>query len=88
MWNFTHFEHPTDEQLGHVDIFFNNYYNFQSVYFESYLFKHVTVNQKTRLVTKMHAVVYLHNLKINKINYLRNYKVELGKLTEIAATFV
>ena len=25
---------PTDEQLGHVDIFFSNYYNLQSVYFE------------------------------------------------------
>ena len=24
----------TDEQLGHVDIFFSNYYNLQSVYFE------------------------------------------------------
>ena len=30
----THFRHPTDEQLGHVDIFFSNYYNLQSVYFE------------------------------------------------------
>ena len=29
-----HFRHPTDEQLGHVDIFFSNYYNLQSVYFE------------------------------------------------------
>ena len=28
------FRHPADEQLGHVDIFFSNYYNFQSVYFE------------------------------------------------------
>ena len=28
------FRHPTDEQLGHVDIFFSNYYNLQSVYFE------------------------------------------------------
>ena len=26
--------YPTDEQLGHVDIFFSNYYNLQSVYFE------------------------------------------------------
>ena len=34
MWNCTHFRHPTDEQLGHVDIFFSNYYNLQSVYFE------------------------------------------------------
>ena len=30
----TKFRHPTDEQLGHVDIFFSNYYNLQSVYFE------------------------------------------------------
>ena len=29
-----HFRHPSDEQLGHVDIFFSNYYNLQSVYFE------------------------------------------------------
>ena len=37
--NCTHFRHPTDEQLGHVDIFFNNYYNLQSVYFEfEYIF--------------------------------------------------
>ena len=36
MWNCTHFRHPTDEQLGHVDIFFSNYYNLQSVYFELY----------------------------------------------------
>ena len=36
MWNCTHFRHPTDEQLQHVDIFFSNYYyNLQSVYFES-----------------------------------------------------
>ena len=28
------FRHPTDEQLRHVDIFFSNYYNLQSVYFE------------------------------------------------------
>ena len=28
------FRHPTDEQLGHLDIFFSNYYNLQSVYFE------------------------------------------------------
>ena len=34
MWNCTHFRHPTDEQLGHVDIFFSNYYNLQSVYSE------------------------------------------------------
>ena len=34
MWNCTHFRHTTDEQLGHVYIFFSNYYNFQSVYFE------------------------------------------------------
>ena len=34
MWNCTHFRHPTDERLGHVDIFFSNYYNLQSVYFE------------------------------------------------------
>ena len=32
--NCTHFRHPTDEQLGLVDIFFSNYYNLQSVYFE------------------------------------------------------
>ena len=30
----TKFRHPTDEQLGHVDTFFSNYYNLQSVYFE------------------------------------------------------
>ena len=30
----TNFRHPTDEQLGHVDIFLSNYYNLQSVYFE------------------------------------------------------
>ena len=83
-----HFEHPTDEQLGQVHIFFSNYYNLQSVYFESYLFKHVTLNQKRRLITKMHAVVYLHNLEMNKINYLRYSTVKLGKLTEISATFV
>ena len=35
MWNCPHFRHPTDEQLGHVNIFFSNYYNLQSVYFES-----------------------------------------------------
>ena len=32
--NCTQFRHPTNEQLGHVDIFFSDYYNFQSVYFE------------------------------------------------------
>ena len=30
----TKFRHPTDEQLGRVDIFFSYYYNLQSVYFE------------------------------------------------------
>ena len=34
MWNCTHFRHATDEQLGQLDIFFSNYYNLQSVYFE------------------------------------------------------
>ena len=34
MWSCTHFRHPTDEQLGHADIFFSDYYNLQSVYFE------------------------------------------------------
>ena len=34
MWNCTHFRHTTDEQLGHVYIFFSTYYNLQSVYFE------------------------------------------------------
>ena len=36
MWNCTHFRHPTDEQLRHVDIYiyFSNYYNLQSVHFE------------------------------------------------------
>ena len=34
LWNCTHFRHPTDEQLGQVDIFFSNYYNLRSVYFE------------------------------------------------------
>ena len=35
MWSCTDFRHPTDEQLGHVDIyFFSDYYNLQSVYFE------------------------------------------------------
>ena len=29
-----HLPHPTDEQLGHEDIFFSNYYNLESVYFE------------------------------------------------------
>ena len=29
-----HFRHPTDEQLGHVNIFFSNYNNLQSVSFE------------------------------------------------------
>ena len=30
----TNTRHRTDEQLGHVDIFFSNYYNLQPVYFE------------------------------------------------------
>ena len=30
----TKFRLPTDEQLGHVDTFFSNYYNLPSVYFE------------------------------------------------------
>ena len=34
MWNCTHFRHPTDGQLRHVDIFFSNYYNLQSVHFQ------------------------------------------------------
>ena len=34
LWNCTHFRHPTDEQLGHVDIFVSSYYNLQSVHFE------------------------------------------------------
>ena len=34
LWDCTHFRHPTDEQIGSVDIFFSNYYNLQSVYFE------------------------------------------------------
>ena len=34
MWNCTDFRHPTDEQLRHVDMFFSNYYNLQSVHFE------------------------------------------------------
>ena len=34
--NCTHFRHPTDEQLRHVDIFFSNYYNLQSVHVESF----------------------------------------------------
>ena len=34
LWKCTHFRHPTDEQLGHVNKFFSNYYNLQSVYFE------------------------------------------------------
>ena len=34
MWNCTHLRHPTDEHLRHVDIFFSNYYNLQSVHFE------------------------------------------------------
>ena len=32
--NGTHFRHPPDEQLEHLDILFSNYYNLQSVYFE------------------------------------------------------
>ena len=39
----THFRHPTDEQLGHVDILFSNYYNLQSVYFE---LLHITIQVK------------------------------------------
>ena len=35
LWNCTHFRHPTDEQLRHVDIYFSNYCNLQSVHFES-----------------------------------------------------
>ena len=34
LWNCTHFRHPTEEQLRHVDIFFSSYYNLQSVHFE------------------------------------------------------
>ena len=30
----THFRHPPDEQLLHVDIFFSNYYNLKSVHSE------------------------------------------------------
>ena len=34
LWNCTHFRHPTNEQLRHVDIFFSDFYNLQSVHFE------------------------------------------------------
>ena len=36
LWNCTHFRHPTDEQLRHVDIYFlaTKKDNLQSVYFE------------------------------------------------------
>ena len=35
MWNCTHFRHPTDEQLQHVDIYiFSDLDDLQSVYFE------------------------------------------------------
>ena len=46
--NCTHFRHPTDEQLGHVDIFFSDYYNFQSVYFEEWVSKASCVLKATR----------------------------------------
>ena len=47
LWYCTHFRHPTDEQLRHVDIFFSNHYNLQFAHFEcmdaieNYLWIHI-----------------------------------------------
>ena len=53
LWNSTHFRHPTDEQLGHVDTFFSNYYNLQSVYFELKK-KNKTKQNKTKQTVVSH----------------------------------
>ena len=42
-----HFRHPTDEQLGHVDIFFSNYHNLWSVLWKDVINHHIcSDNQK------------------------------------------
>ena len=51
MWNCTHFRHPTDEQLGHVDLFFSNCYNLQSVYFECMMFKALIAKWKVHNIS-------------------------------------
>ena len=53
--NCTYLSHPTDEQLRHVDIFFNSYYKLKSVHSEFiYLFNrfHHDYNAKIRLGKK------------------------------------
>ena len=45
------FQHPSDEQLRHVDIFFSNYYNLQSVYFEYIPGERVITNDKRPMGT-------------------------------------
>ena len=52
LWNCTHFRHPTDEQLGHVDIYFSDYYNLQSVYFEFILSFHSFIHYNLSLDCK------------------------------------
>ena len=57
LWNCTHFRHPTDEQLGHVDIYFSNYYNLQSVYFDSFFhFIHSFITISVLIVNVIKAV--------------------------------
>ena len=69
MWNCTHFRHPTDEQMGHVDIFFSNYCNLQSVYFELRSMNGSKGQQahfiavKTRQLTKLSGLVIYIYLK-------------------------
>ena len=75
MWNCTHFRHPTDEQLGHVDTFFSNYYNLQSVYFEL---------DRSFLLALIYVAVWSNHTVINfKGNYFETYFCQVFILKKI-----
>ena len=85
MWNCTHFRHPTDEQLGHVDIFFSNYYNLQSVYFEFELICKQQVSYPALLNVKSVGFhILLLSVTIRYCHSFRCYKVQSWKTVYIS----
>ena len=71
MWNCTHFRHPTDEQLGHVDIFFSNYYYLLSVYFEFEL-------KSVKMQIGINRPFYRYGGHVELIQFKEYYRMPMG----------
>ena len=82
MWNYTHFRHPTDEQLRHLQ---GPYIRSWSVLFEMYLrvdfrFESLDMELQNRLDDKMWLVKHLERTRLLVLDDLIVVKVLLCQI--------